>query len=315
MAHSFDSNVSLWDTSHITSMNSMFYYAVSFQGYGIEHWNVSSVTDVSSMFENAISLYNVNLSKWDVSKATSLYRLFCSTTKYFTGIGLETWDTSSVSDMTETFNGAYQFNGNISSWDVSHVKSFDGMFWSAYNFRNNNGLHRWDISRATSMQSMFKYATSFHGYGVSNWNTSSVMNLQDIFMGATLWNENLSMWDVSHVTNFRNTFYNTSSFLGIGLDRWNTERGVTMRSMFDGATVMNVDFSLWNIDLVTDMVRMFANTKSFQGIGINQWNINSNDTIDTSEMFCNATSFNRSVITSASLSWIEDLFCSPKLIP
>jgi Mycoplasma protein of unknown function, DUF285 len=147
------------------------------------------------------------------------------------------------------------------------------------------------------------------------------MNLQDLFMGETRFNENLSLWDVSHVNNFRYTIYSASSFLGIGLEEWNTERGVTMRSMFYGATVMNIDFSMWNIDkMVVDMVRMFANTKSFQGIGLNRWNIIRTDPdcpskrfCDASKMFCNATSFNRSVITSSlsssSSTSIEDVFC------
>ena len=42
-------DISNWDVSKVTDMNSMFYYAKSFNG-DISNWDVSNVTDMSNMF-------------------------------------------------------------------------------------------------------------------------------------------------------------------------------------------------------------------------------------------------------------------------
>merc|ERR1712032_191570 len=57
------------------------------------------------------------------------------------------------------FDGATDFNQDLSKWDVSRVINMEGMFNYAKSF--NQDLSKWDVSRVTDMDSMFKGADSF----------------------------------------------------------------------------------------------------------------------------------------------------------
>ena len=65
-----------WDVSLITSMDSVFAEAHSFNG-DISELDVSSVSTMTNMFYQARS-FNGDLSKWDVSGAQSMYIFFLS---------------------------------------------------------------------------------------------------------------------------------------------------------------------------------------------------------------------------------------------
>ena len=51
-AENFNGNISSWNVSNVTAMNSMFKAAFNFNG-DISSWVVGNVTDMSYMFYNA----------------------------------------------------------------------------------------------------------------------------------------------------------------------------------------------------------------------------------------------------------------------
>ena len=97
-------------------------------------------------------------------------------------------------------------------------------------------------------------------------NLTGINNLERMFFNATLFDGNLSSWDVSGVTNLAGMFQNASSFTG--------------------------DISNWQVSNVRDMSKCFARASSFNG-NINGWNTRS--VIDMSDMFCDASSFDRNL--------------------
>ena len=68
---------------------------------------------------------------------------------------INTWDVSSVTDMSEMFYSTDSFNGNISEWDVSGVTDMYKMFQYAESF--NQDISAWDVSSVTNMERMFDY--------------------------------------------------------------------------------------------------------------------------------------------------------------
>jgi surface protein len=102
----------------------MFSFTRAFNG-DISAWDVSSVTDMNSMFSNAIS-FNGDISEWDVSSVTVMSRMFSYATS-FNG-DISEWDVSSVTDMNLMFSFASLFDGDVLEWDVSSVVNMDCMF-------------------------------------------------------------------------------------------------------------------------------------------------------------------------------------------
>ena len=71
---------------------------------------------------------------------------------------INTWNVSSVEDMSELFKNKVNFNEPLDSWDTSNVKNMKGMFENAKSF--NKPLDSWDISKVESMEGMFEGAES-----------------------------------------------------------------------------------------------------------------------------------------------------------
>ena len=126
---------------------------------------------------------------------------------------------------------------------------------------------------------------------ISGWDTSSILNMSEMFYGATSFNQNINGWNTSNVTDMSNMFYGATSF-NQPLNGWNTTFVWNMSSMFYGATSFNQDINGWNTSNVTDMSRMFKGAKSFNQ-DINGWN--TAFVYNMSSMFYGATSFNQNI--------------------
>ena len=98
-------------------------------------------------------------------------------------------------------NNIYDFNGDISEWDVSNVKDMSYMFYNAKFF--DRDISEWDVSNVEDMSYMFYNAKSFNG-DISKWDVSNVKDMGLMFFNAESFNGNISEWDVSNVerTNF-----------------------------------------------------------------------------------------------------------------
>ena len=129
--------VNLTDTSMITNMSRMFFYAKAFN-QPIGNWDVSHVTDMSAMFFSARA-FNQPIGNWDVSHVTDTGGMFFS---------------------------ADAFNQPIGNWDVSNVTNMCVMFEAAYTF--NQPIGNWDVSNVTHMREMFAHATAFN-QPIGNW--------------------------------------------------------------------------------------------------------------------------------------------------
>ena len=114
--------VKLWCTNRTTAI----------QKYGnISDWDVSNVTNMNSLFEWKIS-FNDDISKWDVSNVTNMEYMFCNAFSFNKDI--DEWDVSNVTNMKCMFMDACRFNKNIGSWNVSNVTTMEAMFRCATDF-------------------------------------------------------------------------------------------------------------------------------------------------------------------------------------
>ena len=91
---------------------------------------------------------------------------------------------TTVNSLSSTFANITQTSiTNLDLWDVSHVTNMSEMFLNAKNF--NQAIGSWDVSSVTTMNSMFAYATAFdQNLGV--WDITSVTDMEAMFAGDSL---------------------------------------------------------------------------------------------------------------------------------
>ncbi len=159
----------------------------------------------------------------------------------------------------------------------------------------------WDVSSVTNMNQLFFVASSFNG-DISSWDVSSVTNMSQMFSGASIFNGDLSAWDVSSVTNMSQMFNSASSFNG-DISSWDVSSVTNMSNLFGYANTFNVDISSWDVSSVTDMYQMFTGITTFNG-NLSSWDVSG--VTNMNRMFSQAYTFNGD-LSSWDVSSVTDM--------
>ena len=137
-----------------------------------------------------------------------------------------------------------------------------------------------DFSGVTSLNSLFRGCPSLAGgAGFNLWDVSSVTNMFALFWESSLFNADISSWNVSSVTTFYGTFRNTT--FDQDISGWDVSSGTQFAFMFAYST-FNQDISGWNIQ-PTDLRWMFLGASNFDqdlgGWDISQVNLLNEQTL------------------------------------
>lgn len=259
----FNQYINSWNVGNNQKFQSMFDGATSYNR-PLNNWNVGEhlypgqIMYMTAMFRNATS-FDQEISSWDMSKCAYMDSMFYNATAFNNGgvgganTGLDTWDTSNVLSMSQTFRFA-TFNQDIGNWDVGNVSNATRMFQNVA-FNSKPTLGNWGVNRAPGVDvnlSYMFYANTAFNQNVSHFNTSRVTNMYQMFAYASNFNNNgvggvgagMDTWDVSICTDFTGMFQNNPSFnqyigswtLLSGDTATGTNTSVTTNQLIDSAT-------------------------------------------------------------------------------
>ena len=225
------------DTSSVTKMNEMFNNADSFN-QAISSWNTSNVIDFVSMFENN-GAFNQDISPWNTSSSVNLQDMFHGATAFNNGgVALDWAHTSNWGSVYSMFDSATAFNQNVCSFDMNGVDSIASIFQEANSF--NQDVSCWDVSTVTLATRVFIGNTAFNNGGLAlDWsNTGEFTSIDEMFEGASAFNQAVSTWDTSEVTSMDETFRNAAAF-NQSISAWDLSSVSSNTDMFTGATAYN----------------------------------------------------------------------------
>lgn len=232
-----------FDTSEVTTMNTMFYMMDSLKSIDVSKFNTSKVTDMFEMFDNAGIIEQLNVSSFNTSNVTNMKWMFFGLSKV-KELDLTNFNTSRVTDMYGMFD---------SMADVKEIK-FGPSF---------------DTSSVTDMGMMFARLDYIQRLDLSTFNTQKVINMGRMFMAAkSIQNLDLSSFDTSNVTDMNAMFSGMYSIKSLDISNFNTQKVIDMNNMFsEMLELVTLDISNFNTKNVTNFESMFAIDESHSVIG------------------------------------------------
>jgi surface protein len=236
---------------------------------------------------------------------------------YFNGGGdrrkiltIAQWGSIAWTNMYRAFFGCN--NLNLTATDLPNLTAVNdlSLMFAACFALNPSGaastaFQNWDISSATNLNQMFLSATSFN-QDIGNWNTANVTDMGYMFYNASAFNQPIGSWNTASVTTMDEMFNGATAF-NQPIGNWNTASVTNLSAMFSGATSFNQPIGNWNTASATYMGYMFYGATAFnQPIGT--WN--TANVTNMSWMFYNASAFNQPIGTwnTASVTNMSNMF-------
>ena len=262
-----------------------------------------TIEDMEGFFGNCPNLISLDLSNFDASNVTTM-RIMLNKCKKLKEIkGLDKLITSNLIDMEGMFQDCAEIESlDLSNFDTSNVTNMAFLFNNCNNLKEIKGLDQFKTNKVTDIKSMFQSCYQLEYIDLSNFDTSSVENMEYIFddchklkgiKGLTKLNTSnvttmegmfqlciglkyvdLSNFDTSNVTNMSYMFNKCKKLKEIkGLDQFKTNNNTTLYAMFQFCTEIEyLDLSNFDTSNVTDMAFMFSQCNKIKEIkGINNF--------------------------------------------
>lgn len=205
-------DLSGFDTSEVTSMNTMFYTMSSLKNIDVSGFNTTNVTDMYAMFDQTGVIEELNVSNFDTSKVTNMGYMFFSLAKV-RELDLTNFDTRNVTNMF----GMFKYMTAVSKikfstkFDTSNATNMGEMFSNARSLQQLD-LSHFNTKKIKNMTSMFSQMSALKTLDISNFETPSLENAGSMFAIDPGFSDNLERiyvnqdFDISKLVTAQNAF-------------------------------------------------------------------------------------------------------------
>jgi surface protein len=155
---------------------------------------------------------------------------------------------------------------DVKQWGDVNLGDDAGIFFRCSLLESFSANDPFPLSTKTNLNHLFLEATNFNE-DISNWDVNHITEMEGTFKNANRFNQDISNWDVSNVTNMAQMFQFARDF-NQDIGNWDVSKVTSMRLMFSGAGKFNQDISNWDVSNVKSMNSMFGGAGAFnQDIG------------------------------------------------
>lgn len=95
---------------------------------------------------------------------------------------------------------------------------------------------------------------------ISHWDTSSVTDMSRLFINNSEFNQDISHWDLSKVTSVMGMFFGPNTKFNRDISNWDVSNVNNMEVMFRYNKSFNQDLSNWNVSNVTNCFKFSEGT-------------------------------------------------------
>jgi len=258
---------------------------------------------ITAIVEGSTFSYNLGLNFTDADDADTALTYTLESGTMPTGMVLPTAGNSAVTGTAAQVSADTTFTWTVKAVDTQGGASFQNYLQQITNFvpfslttlkamvAAGDDVTGVNTTGMTSLLGLCGYSNAGFNQDISGWNVSSVTNMSNMFYGATTFNQNISSWDTSSANNMDGMFYNAYAF-NQNISSWDTSNVTNMGEMFKYCHAFNQDISSWDTSLVNDMYGMFTSAYAFnQNIG--SWNTGLVTKMNS--MFYSASAFNQDI--------------------
>lgn len=240
-----DSTVALSSafTQTATLTDAPFEYAIQ----GLNSYTINELTGTGLVIDWGDG---TQTSQFDAVTPTTRFRSYASSGTYTVKISGNLTSIRLGNDGADTFKilGVTRFNNNLQSFSMRHTAAQSSRTEDLFTYAPSvipNSL--------TNLSYAFWQCNNFN-QNISAWDTSNITNMRDMFssLGTSpkaSYNQPLNAWNTSNVTNMQNMFREQSLF-NQPLNNWDTSSVTNMNNMFNSAEDFDQDISSWCVELI-----------------------------------------------------------------
>lgn len=243
---------------------------------------------------NSSALEEIDVSGWDLSKTKSITGLFADSIKLKRIIGLETWDTSNVEEMSQLFQNCESLKTiDVEKFDTSNVKDMNSMFNNCPNLEKIN-LNSFNTSKIQNVTTMFAGDSNLKTVNLDNWDLSKLTNsysLGGMFSSCNKIEEiSMKNWKLpesfNHAIGCRSTNLCTEKLNSIDVSGWDLKKTKNLAGVFGNLYAKDIKgLNTWDTSTIEIFDSAFDGSKNLEKLDLSSWD--TSNAISTNNMFYN----------------------------